>query len=559
MLCRTVVTLSAVVLAFALSAAPPAAAQLTSTLVASGFSRPVAVVQDPSNVAVKVVVEQGGRVRVLVNGVVQPTDYLDLTSQISSVGEQGLLGFAFAPDYGSSGRVYLNFTNTAGHSVVARFNRSTVDPLRADPSTRFDLVWPGGQAFIVQPFTNHNGGHLQFGPDGFLYLGLGDGGSGNDPDHRAQDPTTLLGKMLRLDVSVGDTHPQGYVVPPTNPFTGNGAVLGEIWAFGLRNPWRWTIDMPALGGTGALIVGDVGQAAWEEINYEPANAGGRNYGWRNREGAHTNVTSSPPYFLPLTDPIFEYPRDVGRSITGGVVYRGHVLPASYRGRYFFGDFVTSRIWSLGLQVHPTTGEATVVSVIEHTGELGAAATNPVAFGLDESGELFVVSYGGAVYRIGTTAPPAASGCTTVQPGPGWTCANGGWLPPGATPPGSVPPPPPPPPPPTVGACPSVQPGPDWTCQNGGWLPPGAAVPPPPPPVTPLPPTPPTGDCTSVRPGADWICSNGGWLPPSGGGTSPTPPPPPPPPSSGGCTTVSPGTGWVCRNGGWLPPGHPGAL
>ena len=282
-----------------------AVAQIRATLVAGGFSRPVAFVQDPSDPTVQMVAEQGGRVRVIVHGVLQPTDYLDLTGQVSASGEQGLLGLAFAPDYATSGRVFVSFTNTAGHSVIARFKRSAADPLRVDPATRFDLVWYG-QSFITQPYANHNGGQIAFGPEGLLYVGLGDGGSGDDPGHVAQDPTTLLGKMLRVDVSVPDAHATGYAVPPGNPFVGNALVLGEIWALGLRNPWRWSIDDPALGGTGALVIGDVGQGAWEEINYEPAGMGGRNYGWRNREGAHANVTSLPPFTTPLTDPIWEY-------------------------------------------------------------------------------------------------------------------------------------------------------------------------------------------------------------------------------------------------------------
>jgi hypothetical protein len=362
----------------------------------------------------------------------------------------------------------------------------------------------------------------------------------------------LLGKMLRLDVSVPDSDPEGYDVPTDNPFVGDAAVLDEIWAFGFRNPWRWSFDDPALGGTGALIVADVGENTWEEINYEPAGAGGRNYGWRNREGAHDHVTSLPAYSPTLTDPIFEYPRPDGQSVTGGFVYRGSALPASFVGRYFFADFVTSRIWSLGLTVDGTTGEATAADLLEHTADFNATNTAPSSFGVDADGELYFVSHSGAVYRI----EPAASTCTTVQPGPDWTCHDGGWLPPGTTPPSGGTPPPPPPPPPTTG-CTTVQPGADWTCSNGGWLPPGVTPPgggtPPPPP----PPPPPTGECATVQPGPDWTCSNGGWLPP--GVTPGTPPPPPPPPPPGECATVQPGPGWVCRDGGWIPPDHPGAV
>ena len=310
-------------------------------LYASGFSAPLAVVQDPTNRSVQFVVEQGGRIRVVQNGVVAGTDFLNLSGAISSGGERGLLGMAFAPDYASSGRFFVNFTNAAGHTVVARFQRSS-NPLVADPSTRFDLRWngPNGPAYIAQPFANHNGGCLAFGPDGFLYIGMGDGGDANDPGNRAQNPSELLGKMLRVDVNLPDGDAIGYRVPANNPFVSGSPIAArpEIWAFGLRNPWRFSFDDPARGGSGALVIGDVGQNAWEEVDYEPANRGGRNYGWRLREGNHDNVTSAPPAYQPLYGAIHEYDRATGQSITGGYVYRGAAL-SGYRGRYFFADFV----------------------------------------------------------------------------------------------------------------------------------------------------------------------------------------------------------------------------
>jgi glucose/arabinose dehydrogenase len=386
-------------LGLAVCAATPAAAQLRAQLVVGGLSTPVAFVQDPSDPTVQIVVQQGGRIRVVKNGTLQANDFLNLTSVVQSGGEQGLLGFAFAPDYASSGRCFVNFTRLGGDTVIARFIRSSADPLRADPASRFDLRWPDGQRVITQPFANHNGGNLVFGPDGFLYIGMGDGGAGDDPMHLAQNPQSLLGKMLRIDVSVSASDPEGYDVPAGNPFVGQPGVLGEIWSFGLRNPWRWSFDDPARGGTGALVIGDVGQTAFEEVDYEPAGRGGRNYGWRNREGAHDNVTSLPPFSQPLTDPIFEYGRSTGRSITGGIVYRGTGLGALFRGRYFFGDFVTSRVWSIRLTINPSTREATADDLQEHTDELGAAADNPSSFGVDANGELYIVSYVGAVFRI----------------------------------------------------------------------------------------------------------------------------------------------------------------
>ena len=396
--------------------ASPSLAQLRADSVVTGLSQPVAFVQDPSDSTVQLIVEQNGRVRALKNGVLQATDYLDLRSVVRNAGEQGLLGLAFAPNYAASGRVFVNFVNLAGHTVIARFTRSGADPLRADPASRFDFLWPGGQRFIAQPFPNHKGGNLAFGPDGFLYIGMGDGGSGNDPGHLAQNPGSLLGKMLRVDASVPDSDPEGYNIPPGNPFVGQAGVLPEIWSLGLRNPWRWSFDTPARGGTGALVIGDVGQNAFEEIDYEPAGRGGRNYGWRNREGAHNNVTSLPPFSLPLVDPIFEYGRSAGGSVTGGFVYRGFALGASYRGRYFFGDFVSSRIWSIQLNVNGATGEATSSDLREHTAEFGAAADSPASFGVDALGELYIVSYSGSVHRIASTTPaPPSTGAPRRRP------------------------------------------------------------------------------------------------------------------------------------------------
>jgi glucose/arabinose dehydrogenase len=402
--------LSAVI---ALAGGAGAQSALRARVHTSGFTFPLAFVQDPTDAAVQFVVEQGGRIRAVRNGVVAGADFLDLRSAVASGGERGLLGLAFAPDYGTSGRFYVNFTNTAGNTVVARFRRSA-DPLVADAGSRFDLRWGAGlRSFIDQPFANHNGGHLAFGPDGYLYIGLGDGGSGDDPDHRAQNPAVLLGKMLRIDVNVPDTHASGYVVPADNPFvrTGPAGTQPEIWSFGLRNPWRYTFDDPARGGTGALIIADVGQDRWEEVDYEPRNRGGRNYGWRNREGAHDNVTSRPPAFLPLTEPIHEYDHTVGHSITGGYVYRGAALGALYQGRYFFGDYIQSRVWSIALAVDPASGEARASNLIEHTSDLGGTAqlSGVSSFGLDADGELYIVSYSrGVVLKVTAAGRPPST-------------------------------------------------------------------------------------------------------------------------------------------------------
>ena len=388
------------VLALALHAQNP----LRARVHVSGLSLPVLIVQDPLDRRVQFVVEQAGRIRAVRDGSVLPADFLDLRASVLAGGERGLLGMTFDAG-GRSARFFVNFTNRSGDTVVARYRRSS-DPLVADPASRFDLRI-GGAAVVAQPFPNHNGGHLAFGPDGYLYIGLGDGGSGDDPDHRAQNPSELLGKMLRIDVNVADDHPAGYVVPASNPFVRGGA-RPEIWSFGLRNPWRYSFDDPARGGTGALIIGDVGQDEWEEVDYEPPGRGGRNYGWRNREGAHDNVVSRPPAFTPLVDPIHEYGHAVGQSITGGYVYRGRALGAAYSGRYFFADFVQGHVWSIALPVG-NDGEARPTGVMEHTAELGGRAQLGTisSFGVDADGELFIVSYSrGVVLQVtGPLAPP----------------------------------------------------------------------------------------------------------------------------------------------------------
>ena len=223
--------------------------------------------------------------------------------------------------------------------------------------------------------------------------------------------------MLRIDVSVADSHPTGYAIPPDNPFASGAPVAArpEIWAFGLRNPWRYSFDDPNRGGTGALVIGDVGQNRFEEVDYEPPRRGGRNYGWRNREGAHDNVTSRPPAFLPLIEPIHEYDHGVGQSITGGFVYRGRSLGAAHLGRYFFADFVQGRVWSIRLTVDASTGEARASDLIEHTTELGGSASlgTVSSFGVDTDGELYIVSYSlGRIVRV-IAAPPVPAGLRIV--------------------------------------------------------------------------------------------------------------------------------------------------
>src|SRR5678815_213172 len=225
-----------------LLAIPASAQSIHLTTVATGLEAPVGFVQDPSQSNVHFVLEQGGRIRIIKDNELLDQSFLDLTDVVGHDGFSGVMGMAMAPDYAVSGRFFVNFITPELHSVIARFVRSADDPLVADPNSRFDLVWPDGLPYIPQPYGDHSGGHLAFGPDGYLYVGMGDGGSGDDPFNTAQRPDTLLGKLLRINVAVGDQDPEGYVVPGDNPFVHGVPIpaLPEIWAFGVRNPWKFT-------------------------------------------------------------------------------------------------------------------------------------------------------------------------------------------------------------------------------------------------------------------------------------------------------------------------------
>ena len=379
-----------------------AEAQLRTVTYATGFTSPIAFEQDPSDPAMQYVAEQRGVIRLIRNGVVQATPFLDISSLVLCCGERGLLGLAFPSNYAANGRFYVNYTRAGdGRVVVARYKRS-VNPLVAE-SQGVSLVWSTGEDSIRHPYSNHNAGCMTFGPDGYLYISQGDGGSGGDPENNAQNTSELLGKILRIDVNVPDGHPQGFVVPAGNA----GLPRPEIWSLGWRNPWRFSFDPPARGGTGAMLVADVGQDAWEEIDYEPAGRAGRNYGWRVREGLHAYTGSTTQ---PLVDPIYDYDHVQGRSITGGHVYRGDALPA-IRGRYFFADYATRRVWSLNLRVNGSTGEAsasTSADLIDHTTDLGGSTVlgGISAFGVDAAGELYIVSYSSGTILKVAGAPSA---------------------------------------------------------------------------------------------------------------------------------------------------------
>jgi len=356
---------------------------LATQQVASGVSGALLITSPPGDLDRLFIVEQNsGLIKILRNGQVLPTPFLNVRARLAVGGERGLLGLAFHPDYDSNGFFFINYTNPSGHTVVARYE-VTADPDVADFNSEQVVIT------INQPFSNHNGGNLQFSPvDGYLYMGMGDGGSGNDPGNRAQNGQELLGKMLRLNV---DDLP--YTIPADNPFVNDPNVRDEIWALGVRNPWRWSFDRD----TGDMLMGDVGQNVIEEVNFEPAGAGGRNYGWRCMEGLRCTGLSGCTCNAPeLTLPIHTYDHGGGRcSITGGYIYRGSSIPL-LSGTYFFADYCSRNIYSLEYD-----GQS-VFNFQERTSELGGGAISSISsFGEDASGEMYIVSLGGSVHKIVT--------------------------------------------------------------------------------------------------------------------------------------------------------------
>jgi glucose/arabinose dehydrogenase len=337
---------------------------------------------------------QTGRVRIVSGGAVLPTPFLDVSPLVSCCGERGLLSVAFHPDYAQNRFFFVNYTDTAGDTVIARYQTSASDPDRADPGSAVTLLT------IDQPFANHNGGQLQFGPDGYLYIGMGDGGSANDPMCNAQRGETLLGKMLRIDVDQNVSTPPFYGIPPDNPFAQPGGPLDEIWANGLRNPWRFSFDR----ATGDLWIGDVGQGDREEIDFQPrASTGGENYGWKMMEGTRCGGggTSGCPTGVPacnaagLVQPRYEYNHSEGCSVTGGYVYRGTLVPA-LAGRYVYGDYCSGRLWADGERLGPVAQELST-------------------FGEDAAGELYLGTQDGRVQRFFDPNAPQETPTPTVTP------------------------------------------------------------------------------------------------------------------------------------------------
>lgn len=341
------------------------------------------------------VVDQAGYIRILnQNSTVNQTPFLDIHTIVNNSGEQGLLGLAFHPQYGQNGYFYVNYVTPDQNTIIARYQVSAGDTSLANPLSETLLL------SFSQPYTNHNGGELNFGPDGYLYISSGDGGSGGDPLDKGQDSTSFLGKMLRIDVDNNDPG-LNYAIPPTNPLAdGPGGNKDEIWSTGLRNPWRFSFDRL----TGDLWIGDVGQGLYEEIDLELAgSAGGLNFGWRCYEGNHNYNSTNCASMSAYTFPVYEYAHSLGCSITGGYVYRGQDYPLIY-GRYLYTDYCSGKIWSL----RNDSGNWINELLFENSGG------NYTSFGENSVGEMYIGNVRGELFKIGACDPSVASNYSNLN-------------------------------------------------------------------------------------------------------------------------------------------------
>jgi glucose/arabinose dehydrogenase len=362
------------------SASPPISGgpipALVLTTVVSGLTSPVDLQFSNDSSGRMFIVQQAGSIRIVNNGSLGATPFLDITAKVSSGGEMGLLGLAFHPQFTQNHLFYIHYDRTVAgqiQSVIAEYHVSAGDANLADPNSERILLT------VDQPFSNHKGGQIVFGPDGFLYIGFGDGGSGGDPMGNGQNLQTMLGKMLRIDVNSQSGGKQ-YAIPPSNPFA-NGGGLPEIFAYGLRNPWRFSFER---SGT-RLFVGDVGQDAFEEVDILE---GGKNYGWNVMEGLHCYNPSTGCNMTGLTMPIVEYPHSDGEAVMGGFVYKGTAI-SNLSGVYVFGDYISGTMWKLVESPPGTWTRTTLLS----TGR------NISSFGQDTTGELYVVDYSGSVLKL----------------------------------------------------------------------------------------------------------------------------------------------------------------
>lgn len=392
-----------------MSALSSTGVELTTVKVAGGFSQPLYLTAPVGDTSRLFIVEQStATIKIIKNGVVLATPFLNIDPKVTSGGEKGLLGLAFHPNYASNGYFYVNYIDNSGNTVVARYKVSS-NPDVADPASELIML------NVAQPFANHKGGMLAFGPnDDYLYIGLGDGGDAFDPGNRAQDGSTELGKILRIDVGNGTI----FSAPDSNPFSNNASFLDTIWALGLRNPWRFSFDRL----NGDLYIADVGQGSREEVSFQPGNStGGQNYGWRCMEGKECTGLSGCTCNSPaLTIPIYDYTHAGGNcSITGGYVYRGTAIP-EIDGTYFFGDFCTGKIWSF---VRSGSG---VSQLTDRTAQLrpitGETINNITSFGEDDKGEIYIVDRDGEIFKIvdKSTVPqptPVPSPVATPVPTP----------------------------------------------------------------------------------------------------------------------------------------------
>lgn len=346
-------------------------------LLVDGLTQPVQLVDLDDGTGRSLIVQQDGLIRILRDGALDEAPFLDVSGQISTGSEQGLLSVAPHPAFSDNGTFFIFYTDVEGDTRVERWTLDAANPDQADPASAQPVL------FIEDPYPNHNGGLLLFGPDGYLYVGLGDGGSGGDPEGNGQDLSTLLGSVLRIDVDdLADG--QGYGIPDDNPFVDQAGAAPEIWSYGLRNPWRFSFDRE----TGDLFIGDVGQGEIEEADLQPAGEGGLNFGWNIKEGPECYGAGSCDE-PGLVDPFFSYTHEVGGcSITGGYVYRGEAMP-DLTGVYLTADYCTGLLWGVGQDADGTWQGSEPI-------ETGYQISS---FAEDAAGELYVIDIGGAIYRI----------------------------------------------------------------------------------------------------------------------------------------------------------------